>query len=296
MAGIGAALAAMGGTGLGTVMYAHFIEPAAIGLRVYRLPAAGLRHDLSIAHISDLHLRDDRYWRRKLVKTRAIFSCLAPDLVLLSGDFLECDNGLPLLEDLLSRLAPRFGMFAVWGNHDYYHYSFWHLFAPLVHQSRDRDHEHLAERMTAAGVTILHNRCVALDTFAGRLALFGVSDCYSHKDDLPRAMEDPPAADYRILLTHSPQLVNHVPRDTVDLLLAGHTHGGQIRLPGWGALASRSDLPAHMIRGCFMRNGMTVIIGNGLGEGRFVPFRLNCPPEVTWIRLAAAPSVDARVR
>lgn len=265
--------------------YAHYLEPRRFRVRTVEVPAPQLTRDLTILHLTDFHLRSDRHWQNKIGGLIEMLKPLRADLVLFSGDFLEKECGIPLLEAILKQLPAPSARYAIWGNHDYYHYTFYHLFAPKVYRGIEWDRGVLKGALRAAGVVILDNTNAVIPWGDAQVVIIGVNDFYAQKHDIPKAFEGAPATGLRILLTHSPELITVMSGLSVDLVLAGHTHGGQITLPGFGPLASRSELPRRKICGVYQHNGSTVIINNGLGEGRFIPFRLLTPPEVVLITL-----------
>jgi predicted MPP superfamily phosphohydrolase len=222
-------------------------------------PLAGRR----AIHLTDLHL--DRYHARhdRIIST---VDELRPDWVFITGDLLNVPEGLPHLFQFLARLREIAPVFITLGNHD--HYSG----VPVAQFSE------LADRHK---ITLLVNQSAFISTGVGELAIVGVDDPSLHRADL-RCV--PPRADRRftLLLAHAPNILDQVePHHAIDLILCGHSHGGQWQLPGvptfWlppgcnGRVAGHHEMGMHRL-----------YINRGLGWS-FLPFRWNCQPEIVMI-------------
>jgi hypothetical protein len=132
---------------------------------------------------------------------------------------------------------------------------------------------------------VLANEHVALERGGHRLYLAGVKDAsYSRLDDLPGALRGIPDEAPVIVITHSPDLVLKPMADRAALILAGHTHGGQVVFPWLGPLYIPTRLGRRRMSGLIEVNGGRVFINRGLGEV-FPPMRLNCPPQIALITL-----------
>ena len=150
----------------------------------------------------------------------------------------------------------RRGTFAILGNHDYW-----------------CDGGRMSRELEAVGVQHLRNRSVVIDG----LRLVGIDDHWTGNDDLDHAMAGVGADEPTLLLMHSPDLVFPAAGAGIDLALAGHTHGGQVRLPGWGALIVPSDHGFQM--GWYEQGGTRMYVNRGLGTLE-IKVRLHCRPEV----------------
>ncbi len=214
-------------------------------------------------HLSDLHL--DRYQPRHDAIVADI-TTLRPDWIFITGDLLNVPEGLPHLFRFLARLRELAPVYLTLGNHD--HYSG----VPVAHFSE------LADRHN---VTLLVNQSAIVQTRSGELAIAGVDDPSLHRSDLACL---PPAADRRftLLLAHAPNILDQVePHHSIDLILCGHSHGGQWRIPFvptfWlppgcnGRIAGHHKTTAH-----------TLYVNRGLGWS-FLPLRWNCKPEIAVI-------------
>jgi uncharacterized protein len=216
--------------------------------------------------ISDIHVAGPDMPPGRLARIVARIGALRPDLVLIAGDFVgDKDFGTriyPLAEIVapLKGLQPRLGTIAVLGNHDHW-----------------RNAAEVRQALRAAGIIVLDNDAVQ----AGPLAVGGVGDEFTAHDDLDatlRAMRRLRGA--RLLLSHDPDLFPKLPSD-VRLMLAGHTHCGQIRLPLVGALMTESEHGQRYACGRIDENGRSLFVTAGLGTS-IVPLRLGASPDL-WL-------------
>ncbi len=309
--------------GAGLLAYAWAGERPRMTLHPYRLhwpPAAGLK----ILHLSDQHYGHDGWiQRRRLDRTLATISRLRPDIILLTGDFLHDDAGLLATEKLLRGLPPaRLGVYAVLGNHDYALYSYGELFRNMAAQVRaaatpqrklaalGKEFGQLArlawniyrnERLRFAAipndvtelkrllriydVTLLQNRAAPLP---GRpdLWIAGVDDLVEGSPHLEETLAAVPEDAEVILLTHNPDLAFEPEAARAGIIFSGHTHGGQVVLPGLGAIHTQGTrLPRNRPAGYFghLPGGGQMIVSRGMGES--TPFRFRCPPEIVWVEV-----------
>jgi uncharacterized protein len=196
---------------------------------------------------------------------------LRPELILLGGDLAsaraeEIDANREAFV-ALSAARPPLGVFAVLGNHDHY----------------TGDPHGVRRRLEATGVAVLHNRSVVLRRGAGHVVLAGIDDLHAGEPDLQRALagEHPPGAPV-VLLSHNPDVFFEAARRGVALVLSGHTHGGQMRLPGLPVLVRMSRY--RLDEGRYETGGAQLVVSRGLGVTG-LPFRFACPPEAVLLRL-----------
>lgn len=268
MLGLGLGGAVLGGAGV-TQAYRFGVVREQQGVR-------GLRTPLRAAFLTDLHygplvgVLSVRAWVQAA-------NALRPDVVLLGGDYLDIQPGgdaTPLLQELAGLRAP-LGVYGVWGNHDYR--SFGRSGAGLGWVSR---RDELRRSFAGAGITLLRNEGRALrdDVYLG-----GVDDLTTGDPDLPATLYGA-GSRATLLLSHNPDLLPDLP-EPVGLVLCGHTHGGQIRLPWVGApvVPSRYGQRYAMgwVRGAF---GTPAYVSRGLGVTG-VPMRMLCEPELTLLTL-----------
>ena len=257
--------------GAAGVGYVTKIEPEWLSVEQQSISLPGLPAGLDgykIVQLSDFHLYP--FTSLDLVeKTVARTNELAPDLVVLTGDYvLETAASIFDLAPELAKLNPRHGIFAVLGNHDHW------TEAAVVKQG-------LAEQ----GIELLHNQGVLLNE--GQFLLAGVDDLWSGAPDIERALADWREGVPTILLAHEPDFADQFLGDgRIQLQLSGHTHGGQVRVPGVGPVVlPRYGQKYH--NGLYQVGPSQVYVNRGIGIiGPAV--RLNCPPEITEFVLRAA--------
>jgi hypothetical protein len=252
----------------------HEIEIVNRTITLSRLPDAfaGLR----IVQISDFHFEEFTEAAFLEIVVRKV-NALAPDLVVLTGDFVS-RGPLPRhiaakmsyhCAELLSRLACPL-RYAILGNHD------------CMVNSRA-----VTDALVTHGIPVLANRCVPLERDGRRLWLAGIEDVLEQRPDLAAALPagGNPDREPVILLAHEPDFADLVVRHQVALVLSGHTHGGQVRFP----LLPPVHLPemgTRYVEGLFrLGDHMQLYVNRGIGTVG-VPFRLWCPPEITVITLA----------
>jgi uncharacterized protein len=259
-----------------------FVEPRTvaierINIELARLPQAF--HGFRIAQISDIHFGP--YMGRAGVQ-RAVDAAIRfqPNLVVLTGDFVSHPyhrpngpEGTRYAEPCADVLATMKGVpkIAVLGNHD-------HWTDPNFIEGALRDR----------GITVLRNSAVSLERGKSRLWISGVDDVYVGAADLSQTLKPVPSDEATVLLAHEPDFADYAARFPVDLQLSGHSHGGQVRLPGIGALILPSLARKYPI-GLNRVGNLQVYTNRGLGVVN-PPVRFHCPPEVTFVTLVQ-PSV-----
>ena len=228
-------------------------------------PLAHLKAPLKIAHLSDLHFGR---WIGEDTLIKWVDATLSetPDLILITGDFIDYTTTdiAPLLKQL-RRLEAPLGVFGVLGNHDY------DLGQNIL--------ERLKKGLEQAGVILLVNEGLSL---RDDLFIAGTDDLWEGRPDLVKTLEDRPKDQACLLMTHIPDLLPSVPRD-VELTLCGHTHGGQIKLPFYGAVVTASEYGRRFLEG-WIREPVTAHVSRGLGFG-VVPLRFLSRAELAILEL-----------
>lgn len=234
---------------------------------------------LRLALVCDLH-RGPAVSERYLAEVITSVNSLAPDLVLLPGDFVSrSDEFFPDVTRLLSQLQPRIGSLATLGNHDHW-------------EGRERAWQALHR----AGIRTIDNHRLFL-TPSGALqerpterglCLAGVGDLWEDEPDLAAALQGTPERMPRLLLSHNPDFAEEGPGQArVDLQLSGHTHGGQIVLPGLGPVASGSRHGVKYLAGLVQGPGWPVYVSRGIGTS-VLPVRVGARPEITLFEVKPA--------
>lgn len=267
----GAALGAAVAAAYATLVEPRWLETTHTRVHVRDLPAAleGLR----VALLTDFHAGGAGSLRRVRAAVRRAMAA-RPDLVALSGDFAADDApGFGRVLDALAGLAAPLGVYAVPGNHDH-----------VVGIDRWR-----AQLDARPGITGLLNRAVTLVVRGARVCIAGVDDFYEGEPRLD-FLPPPGARDLTILLAHGPDQAERLRRgdDAVDLVLSGHTHGGQVRLPFLGALLRSARNPHLYDEGLRRRPWTQVYVSRGVGTVH-LPIRFGARPEVSILELTARP-------
>ncbi len=262
-----AATTALGGAALG---YAAAVEPNDLAITRTKVPLARLPSSFDgfrIVLLTDLHLHP--FTSTALIQ-RAIdlTSSLQPDLVLLGGDFV-CSKAEAAFElgPMLRKLNPRHGLFAVLGNYDHYRG------APVV-EAAFRENS----------IKLLMNEGVVLTSGGKSIFLAGLDSASEGHPDPQNAFARRRSEAVSLALVHEPDYIDHLNRLTsVDLQLSGHTHGGQVRIPYFGPIIL-PPLGRKYVEGLHRVGSSLVYTSRGIGMVD-LPFRFDCPPEVTEITL-----------
>jgi len=236
--------------------------------RTIRLPRlspmlAGLR----IVQLTDIHVGNFMKQAKLEWYVRAA-NDLNPDLVALTGDFIGSSaHFIPACAAALEKLEARDGVFACLGNHDYW-----------VGAQR------VTEALQAAGVEVLRNEARKLSLKGATLNVAGVDDPWRGHADFDRtlSMSDPNAP--TIMLCHQPDLFPAVVQRDIDLTLAGHYHGGQVKLRFLGMAVSPAHLVSEFVEGLYVQGQSQLYVSRGIGITG-PPVRLNAPPEITLLHL-----------
>lgn len=265
------------------------IEPTDISLP--NLPPVLER--LRIAHLSDLHITRRRTPRGRMTRLANQLTTLRLDLVLLTGDYMskpgDEEVAFELLQRLCEKIRPNLGMFGVFGNHDTQELRERVEELPVhwLHNQRTRLPNHPIELL---GLGMLQNERPDAVALALHQPTSPACDKADHGTNRPTARSRTKAAAYagpplRIMLAHSPSSLTTASDMGVDLMLCGHTHGGQIRLPrfsmvggGGRALINACDLPLHLSSGLLRHRRTMAAVSRGLGEVGLLRTRLWCRP------------------
>lgn len=271
LAGAAAAgVATLGTDGFVQSNHPHLVE---IEIPLARLPEAfdGFR----LVQLSDFHY-DEHFSAIPIRKSVAVVNDLRPDLIALTGDFVT----VPILERpaslraaaatvepcaaLLHELqAPKY---AILGNHDA-------IASP----------DHVVRALESANITVLRNQSVAIERGRDRMWLAGIDDLLRGRPDMSATLANISEKETTILLAHEPDFADDASLSPVDLQLSGHSHGGQIWIPGIGA-PWLPPMARRYPRGLHQLGNLTLYTNIGIGTIR-APIRINCPPEITLITL-----------
>lgn len=309
-----AGLAVLGGAGLGwALIEAHLFKLRAVQVPVLSPGSAPHR----LLHLSDMHMTpwqdDKRRWVQALAR-------LEPDLVVVTGDFLGHRRAVPCVLDALAPLLDRPGVFTL-GSNDYLAPR---PLNPMRYFSGPSDLDlsrpvlpwgDLVSGLTRRGWVNLNNSDIRIDLDGWSIDARGVDDPHIFRDRYEQVSGPFDAAvTLKLGVTHAPYLrvLDAMAGDGADLILAGHTHGGQICLPGFGTLVTNCDLDRKRAKGLSSYAAATVEtetisgkasgtnhqrthtsalhVSAGIGGSPYAPIRFACPPEATLLTLTARPS------
>lgn len=257
------------------ILYAMYVEPFDLRVTSVRLESAKLAsgRTLRIVHLSDIHV--ERITRRERAMLAQV-DALQPDLILLTGDYLNIDyTHDPTAQrhgrELLSQLNARYGVYAIRGS-------------PPVDAP-----DAMAALFDDSPIRLLQDEVVRIDVEGTPIYLAGIETVRGRINAavVSSLMKQIPPDAFSILLYHSPDVITAAADAGVDLYLAGHTHGGQIRLPFYGAIVTFSALGKRFEAGQYQVGGTVLYVSRGIGmEGLRLPrARFLCPPEIVSIEL-----------
>ena len=318
---IGGALLGATMVGAGAALYASQVERADVQLDRFTVEVdrPGLPPDgIVVLHLSDFHFRaGGRVQARKIARLKQLLAGERYDIVALTGDLIHDAAGFPAALSLIESLRPQMGAFSCRGNHDYAEYSVWGVFGHTWQESGNtpglsvRNLVEVARKLVDFARKVLRNELVRLPVAfndmaamdAGLIAagvrplvntavqvpgadlwVAGVDDLTEGFPDLRTALAGVPDEPPVILLAHNPDVWLNARVAAADLVLSGHTHGGQVRLPGIGVAHTQgTHLSRQRPAGWFEREGTRMFVSRGLGES--IPIRFGVRPQVALIRL-----------
>jgi predicted MPP superfamily phosphohydrolase len=285
-----AAGAGLATAGAATLAYASLIERNLFTLRRFEVPVLPPDAEpLRVLHLSDLHLTPDQRRKQRWV---ADLAGLDPDLVVVTGDNIAHPDAVPAVARAYGPLFDVPGAF-VFGSNDYTG-PVWGN--PLRYFNRDREYvqgrdlpyEELRGLLTGAGWADLNNARTIVKAGGREIELVGVDDPHIERDDYASvAGPANPVADAHLGVTHTPEplVLDAMATDGFPLLLAGHTHGGQVCVPGVGALVTNCGLPRSMAKGLHRWDDAWLHVSAGLGTHPTAPVRFACRPEASLLTL-----------
>lgn len=231
-----------------------FVQKLAIGLPVKTL------------FVSDIHIRKNTWQAAENILSA--MKTLVPEMILLGGDYAEYDEGFVRFFEALSEIRPKYGIFAVEGNNDYTRFSY--------------DHDRVKREMEKAGVRLLRDECAFIRTEKGEVEILGARCAYFEKTH-PEGLFSDKEKVYRILLAHEPLKSTLLKTEgRTDLMLSGHTHGGQVNVLGFTCyeiLQYEPTLHYTHIAGLKTVGNTRVLVSRGIGTSKFA-IRFGARPEI----------------
>ncbi|MES2460410.1 MAG: metallophosphoesterase [Armatimonadota bacterium] len=256
------------------LLYARYIEPKWIFVRKIKIDThrninggRGLR----IALLSDFHYPRAASYElvRKAITKSSEFD---PDIVLILGDFFARSRFDPVslphnVQEVFGNIRSRLGVFGVLGNHD-------HSFSANAIQDRIA---------SDTQIRLIDNRAVPLEIEGSTIYLVGVGDLWSRNANYEQAVKEVPQESAIVLLSHNPDVIEDISDSRILAQFSGHTHGGQIRLPFFGALRVPSKFGNKYSKGLIKTGTHPLYVNSGICSVKNIRFL--CPPEVTWVEL-----------
>ena len=256
------------------VGYAYRVEPTWLEVNRFEMPIRGLPvpfHGFRVAHLTDFHCGDqipDGYLESAL--SRAADE--RPDVIALTGDFVHKGyKHVARAAKLFRHLRAPHGVFAVLGNHDF------SVRNALGLRRHPGLHQAVADALAGEGITVLRNRAVRLGSPDGGLIVAGVDDLWSRESDPHATLAEECPDTPRVVLAHNPQSVDSLNGHRADLVLSGHTHGGQVDWPGLGRVLL-GQKAKRWAAGLYPHQSGHVYVNKGVGFGW--RFRFGVRPEV----------------
>jgi predicted MPP superfamily phosphohydrolase len=264
------------------VAYGYRVEPTWLELNQHDVAISGLPDSFAgfrIVQLSDFHC-SRKVTPAYLAEAVDLAQAQDPDLVVLTGDFVHRGyKYVNAVAEALSRLAAPHGILAVLGNHDF------SVRNALGLRRYRHLHRAITHALTDRGIQVLKNEAVVIRKGEASLYLVGVQDLWSRDCDVELAFEGLSPYIPRVVLAHNPRTVEHLQGRRCDLMLSGHTHGGQINLPRFGR-PTLSKKAKRLAAGMYRLHDTHVYVNKGVGFG--FPFRYGARPEVAAFTLRSA--------
>ena len=246
------------------VLWGVLIEPNILVVQKYKVENSKLRGIRAVL-AGDFHIKPYQENRLKYVVKK--INAQNPDIVFLIGDYVnmhEDKASFPIAQiaERLAEIRPAKKIYTVLGNHDYY-----------------KDGRKIKKELSLKGITVLENRSVYTRVKDKLICIAGIEDLITGFPNLNKALRF--SVSPTILLSHQPDIFYKVP-ESVDLILAGHTHGGQINIPFYGSVIVPSKYGTRFSKGFFKENGRRMIVTKGIGTS-IIPVRFDSFPEIVVI-------------
>ncbi len=270
--------------------YVRTIEPANVVVTEHALHLPDLPEALRgvrIVHLSDFHCQADEHIEHSSREAIRLTMEQDPDLIVISGDLFDtCDDAADSADQLRGLEAP-LGVWAVPGNHDRAHQD------PFsCDEAPPEDIAMLRETLDDLGIQLLVNEYAAISVDSATIAIAGADEFAFGRDDVAAALDGTEASDLVMLLTHTPDLLDDPAAEGADVVLCGHTHGGQIQIPGIGSPWAPVWRDRRRASGLLQADGQLCYISRGIASATRA--RFNCHPEVAVLTLARGEETEAR--
>jgi predicted MPP superfamily phosphohydrolase len=221
-----------------------------------------------IIFVSDIH-HGKSYSIKRVRSLVEKVNKLKPDIILLGGDYVNSDKKyIEPCFDELRNLKATYGVYGVMGNHDHY-----------------EDAELTSKSMAKAGIVQLDNNGIWINKASDKIKIGGVGDLWEDKQDLRPILSETKVEDFVLLMSHNPDFAEEINSDKIDLVLSGHTHGGQVTLFGLWAPLTPSSYGQKYKTGVIETPNTKVLVSNGIGNAMDYPIRFFARPQINVIYL-----------
>lgn len=247
------------------LMWCFVIEPNVVTVTKYKIKDDSLK-GIKIVLAGDFHVKP--YQAKRLDYVVHKINAQNPDIVLLVGDYVNMHSNYmsyPISKTAkkLSKIYSKAGTYTVLGNHDYF-----------------KEGQKIKQALTENNITVLENRCRKITIGNKSFYVAGIEDLITAFPNVERALKY--CKKPTILLSHQPDIFPDLPKNKINLTLAGHTHGGQVVIPFLGPIFVPSKYGSKYANGFFEENNNKMIVTKGIGTS-ILPIRLNCTPEIVVI-------------
>jgi hypothetical protein len=257
---------------IGLFMGKAYVDTNTIEVKKYQIshPSLGeVLAGLKVAHLSDLHIKRTTDWGKKILE---ILGHEKPDLILLTGDYIKFNGSYEPALSFFRQLKAPFGVYAVMGNTEYYNENGSCI---LCHKEGSR------QLRDTPNPIFLKNSHVDLSINGKIITLLGVDDPVNKRDDLKQALKGVSPNNPAVLLAHSPEIFSKASDLGIDLVLSGHTHGGQLFLVRVLRKIFPLDQTLDFLDGFFQEGKTVMVVNRGIGTS-FLPFRFGVKPEIAF--------------
>ncbi len=269
--------------------YAQFVEPRWFQIRRTQVKSfKKISKPFTILHLSDTHFAKNNSTKEKFF--RKLSETIEPDFIFVTGDIIDCDDGIEPAAQILGNLKAKIGKFAVFGNHDYCDYHFFDNFKYHLRgnklSGRPNNIQWFRKRLEDHGVHVLVNENKSVTVNGTHFVIAGTDDPVTQTVDFEKTLRGVGRGSINILLTHVIDSILKIPNSVVDLALAGHTHGGQFRIPWVGGFVYGFKLPRKYLEGVHAYHHIVTSVSRGLGASRTLTPRLFCRPEAILLEVS----------
>ncbi len=252
--------------------------------------------DITILHLSDFHFRKNETTKVKFLDklSKQVF-----DLILITGDLAEYKEAMNNCISKITNLKSIYGTYISFGNHDHYQYRWYSVLLSIIYNNKNLVHnsltyifDDLIKKIEKTNIKMLINKNTTVKIRGKNINLCGIDDYYAGNPSLEEAFSNINLNNFTILLSHRPDVISNEIASKADLILSGHTHGGQIILPFLTTIMMKTIGISKLYKeGLYLIDKKTkrdfpkLYICSGIGTSRFHNFRLFSPPSVAIIKI-----------